>query len=247
MQQRFIAHRGYSACYMENTAKAFQAALDFEPAQRVVGIEFDIRATADGEIVIFHDTDLKRLCSCDLDISQTPYQKILEVTSGSAQFENETIPLLRDVLSQIDHRKKIYCEIKGGNYNRDLFLERLVELLADYNAGPDMILHSFSCEILKRVINATKHLGPEYGFLFGSQETEQLPAVFDQIGNELDYLHPHFECLIEKADQLCKYGKKFNTWTVNKACDVQRLLNLEQADMIENFISDDISLAKLDF
>jgi glycerophosphoryl diester phosphodiesterase len=46
-----IAHRGASRAYPENTIAAFRAAV----ALGADGVEFDVRATADGHLAIHHD------------------------------------------------------------------------------------------------------------------------------------------------------------------------------------------------
>lgn len=244
MQQKIIAHRGYSARYLENTIDAFQAALDFEPAENIVGIELDIQASLDGEIIVLHDGNLERLCGSDLSVPKTTYAELAKAAQGTEKFQHQTIPLLQDVLTQVDHKKKVYCEIKVGNYDLDVLIQGLTALLNNYNLGGGVILHSFSCEVMQMLIDATKHLDVKYGFLFASDHMMNLPKVMEAIGQELDYLHPHFECLLDHTEQLCGYGKKFNVWTVNTVSDMQKLVDIKHADMIEAFISDEISLAK---
>jgi glycerophosphoryl diester phosphodiesterase len=52
----FVAHRGFPALFPENTIPAFEAVMRHpECGKRIVGIENDIRLTADGEMAVFHD------------------------------------------------------------------------------------------------------------------------------------------------------------------------------------------------
>ena len=53
MKPQIIAHRGWSGSYPEHTILAFEKALELP----VDGLEFDLRLTADGEIVISHEPD----------------------------------------------------------------------------------------------------------------------------------------------------------------------------------------------
>lgn len=55
---QFVAHRGYTAHYPENTEVALSAAV--KAGARYV--EIDVQLNADGEVVLFHDRSLERLC-----------------------------------------------------------------------------------------------------------------------------------------------------------------------------------------
>lgn len=66
-----VAHRGMHENAPENTMAAFRAA-----AQAGCAVETDIRMTADGEIVIFHDENLLRLCRGLRDIPGTPIEQL---------------------------------------------------------------------------------------------------------------------------------------------------------------------------
>ena len=54
MKPEIIAHRGWSGRYPENTLLAFEKAMELP----IDGIEFDLRRTADGEIVISHEPNV---------------------------------------------------------------------------------------------------------------------------------------------------------------------------------------------
>ena len=50
-----VAHRGDRACFPENTSCAFAACVGRSPM-----IELDVQCSADGAVMVFHDTDLAR-------------------------------------------------------------------------------------------------------------------------------------------------------------------------------------------
>lgn len=61
---------------------------------RGYGIEMDVRLTADGQAVLFHDDDLERLCGCTGTVETYTYEQLqLFPLHGS----EEKIPLLKDV------------------------------------------------------------------------------------------------------------------------------------------------------
>ena len=65
------AHRGYSAVYPENTIPAFKGAIQ-------VGAdwaELDVQQTADGEVIVMHDSNLKRTTGLDKEVWQVTWMK----------------------------------------------------------------------------------------------------------------------------------------------------------------------------
>lgn len=73
-QAKIVAHRGdcNSASVRENTLAAFDAAV----AAGVWGLECDIRYSADGEPVISHDPDLRRVFGQPDVIATTPWSQL---------------------------------------------------------------------------------------------------------------------------------------------------------------------------
>ena len=103
MMMKLQAHRGVCAEFPENTMIAFQAAAD----QGYALIELDPKYTADGQIVMLHDSYLKRTAR-DAD-GGIPAASITELTLAQARefeygswfhedFKGEQIPTLADVL-----------------------------------------------------------------------------------------------------------------------------------------------------
>lgn len=62
----WISHRGYCQNATENTAEAFNAALE----QGFTHLETDLRLSADGHIVLAHDPNLARLADTGLNLAQ---------------------------------------------------------------------------------------------------------------------------------------------------------------------------------
>jgi len=123
-----FAHRGlHGPGVPENSMAAFRAALDLG-----AGIECDVRLSGDGEVMIFHDHDLRRLCASALTVEATS----AAVLASQRLFDSdEHIPRLRDLLDLVAGRAPVLVELKcrGGNGGS---LARAVSVeLADY-PGP---------------------------------------------------------------------------------------------------------------
>jgi glycerophosphoryl diester phosphodiesterase len=94
---RVAAHRGASAQFPENTLAAFNAALE----SGADAIEFDVHATADGELVVVHDYELSRTTSGDgfVHDRRSDYVRSLDAGNWFAPtFAGERVPFVREVL-----------------------------------------------------------------------------------------------------------------------------------------------------
>ncbi len=106
------AHRGYASVFPENTMAAFAGALDLG----VDYIETDVQMTKDGRIVLFHDSDLKRITGCKGAVADYTFRELSKMDAGkwfSNAYEGERIPKLRQMLELVrDSDVKIYLELK---------------------------------------------------------------------------------------------------------------------------------------
>jgi glycerophosphoryl diester phosphodiesterase len=98
-----FAHRGlHSGVVPENSLASFAAAVEFG-----AGIECDLRLTADGVIVVFHDADARRMCASPMRIGQSTLQELERLRVGG-----EPIPTLPDLLSLTGGRVPLLLEVK---------------------------------------------------------------------------------------------------------------------------------------
>ena len=70
-----IGHRGGRYEFEENTLAAFKGSY----AGGVRAYETDIRLTADGELVVLHDSSLKRMTGVDMDVEKSKRKDIEKV------------------------------------------------------------------------------------------------------------------------------------------------------------------------
>ena len=106
---------------------AFRAALDLR-----AGIECDVRLSGDGEVVIFHDHDLRRLCASALAVESTTAQVL---TAQRLYDSSEHIPTLNQLLELIGGRVPLLVEMKCRGGNASSLAEAVARRLADYD-GP---------------------------------------------------------------------------------------------------------------
>ena len=121
-----IAHRGASWDEPENTLPAFERAI----AVGADFVEFDVQATSDGALVVFHDLDLDRLTPLTGPLRHRPLGELREVG----------IPTLQEVLDLTAGRIGVMAELKSPRlYRRHDIVTRTVSLLPR-----DAVVISFS-------------------------------------------------------------------------------------------------------
>ena len=74
-----VAHRGSSKAAPENTIAAFRQAI----ADGADWIELDVQETADGEVVVFHDSDVMRLAGVSLKIWDATLADLRDIDIGT--------------------------------------------------------------------------------------------------------------------------------------------------------------------
>ena len=96
------AHRGYHGeGAEENSETAFKRAIE-----KGYGIEIDVRFSSDGELMVFHDETLKRVCGIDKRVVDLTCAELKEIKLGKTEekwsncgifiIENEYLDLIED-------------------------------------------------------------------------------------------------------------------------------------------------------
>lgn len=135
MKTRF-AHRGYHCAARkipENSLAAFHAALDSH-----YGIELDVHLTKDGQVAVFHDDTLDRVCGVPGTVESYLYNDLKQLCLLHTK---ERIPLLSDVLACVNGRVPLLIELKLPGRSLRL-CEKTYELLQAYK-GP-ILIQSFN-------------------------------------------------------------------------------------------------------
>ncbi len=126
---RYYAHRGLfdaMAGIPENSMAAFKAA-----KEAGYGIELDVQLAKDGIPVICHDFTLARMCRTSGLVCERTAAELHQLHLCDT---GETIPLLKDVLEEIDGEVPLIVELKirtGGDIAP--LCTAVVDLLKDYN------------------------------------------------------------------------------------------------------------------
>ena len=206
-----IAHRGLHSNannIYENTKESFLAAVNENYA-----IECDVVLSKDHEVVVFHDENLKRLCSLDKNVSSLTMNELrnLKIYESSSN-----IISLDEMLHIVSAHVPIIIEIKG-KFN-PFIEERIQEIIRSYR-GP-IALKTFN---LKSVEWLIKFLPYVYKGLVIDSNTNNFEAILEL---NIDFVSCDIEFIESNlVDRLKKKGLPIITWTVDNE-DKKKKANL---------------------
>ncbi|MEN9808741.1 MAG: hypothetical protein RLZZ488_308 [Pseudomonadota bacterium] len=224
LKEHPIAHRGYfdnAGQYPENSLGAI-----LEAVNRGFACELDVMLSSDGEVMVFHDESLERLCGVAKDFSQT---SALELRGTRLCGTTERIPTLSDVLMYVQGRKPLIIELKSfGRHGIDTNgrLERKVaELLATY-AGPVALksFNPFSVTELMRIrtgadkwpvgfISCNHKKDPDFAFLT-PEVAEGLSKLRAGVAPDCDFISYNINDLTEEISREVRARMPLMVWTV---------------------------------
>lgn len=142
-----VAHRGMAAGFPENTLAAYRNAVSLG----LSAIEIDLRATADGHIVVMHDDTVDRTTNGSGRVDQMTLAEIKSLDAGSyidPKFADLRIPTYQEVLEALrGSGVRLVLDIKEDDA---LDNERVVRLTERYGAIHDVLVGPRSVTGLQR-------------------------------------------------------------------------------------------------
>jgi glycerophosphoryl diester phosphodiesterase len=134
-----VGHRGASALETENTSAAFARAR----VDGADGVELDVLLCRTGEVVVFHDDDLRRLAGRPERIAELPLAELREVRVGSGQ----GIPTLEEALESCGPELLVNVELKAAGLPGPAIaalVEGVAKTLERMAVGERILVSSFS-------------------------------------------------------------------------------------------------------
>ena len=220
-----IGHRGARAYEPENTLRSFKKAVEMG----VDAVELDVRKTKDGQLVVIHDTDVKRTTDGEGLVSKLTLKEI----KGFSAEKGEKIPTLTEALDFLDKKVKIVVELKEAGVEEQVLVE-----VREHGLRKNVVLVSFLEDALRRVRELDKEV--ETGLIY-VRHKNPVKAALDL---EASYLLPLYRFThtanVQKAHE---NGLKVIVWTINKPEEVAEYVKKG----VDGIASDkpDILMAKL--
>ena len=212
-----FGHRGASSIEPENTMKAFQQAFE----DGADGIEFDVRLTADNQMVIIHDSLINRTSNGIGLVRKKTYQELLEFDFG----KGEKIPLLEDVLKKFRNQKWLNIEIKEQGFEK-----QLIELLDKLKITRKYVISSFDISVIQKI----KELNSDIPTAFLYQTVRiNLQALLSK--SQCDGIHPKHTFVNKRLITEARYYRlAVRAWTVDSQRKAWNLTKLGINGIITN-------------
>lgn len=214
---RACAHRGDNYCAPENTVPAFVLALEKQAAQ----IEFDVRVTADEQLVVIHDDSVDRTTNGTGKVGDLTLAQLRELDAGAGRGEayaGTKLPTLAEVLAVVTPGTWVNCQ----TYLAPQYIPLVVRQIQDH----DLVAQTFiagdatqievsrRCEPALRVCSLEGQRGPDSDY---PDQTIALGAQFIQICGWAD-------CMPEVVAKLHAHDVQVNYFGTEDPALMRRLI-----------------------
>ncbi len=209
-----IAHRGASLAAPENTLAAVRQAI----ADGADCVEVDVQETADGAVVVFHDSDFMRLAGKDLKIWRATLDDLQAIDIGSRfhpRFNAERVPTLQSVLDACQGKVRVIIELKYYGHDQQLE-QRVVNLIESRNGVDDVEFMSLKMGAVRKL----KSMRPAWtvGLLMSVSAGRLQNIEADFVATNTKFATPGFIRAAQRA------GKDVYVWTVNDAVSISTMI-----------------------
>ena len=224
MKPQIIAHRGWSGRYPENTILAFEKALELP----VNGLEFDLRRTADGEIVLSHEPDVNMHSNGTGLIKDLTLKELKKLDFGikkNEMFAGTRIPEFNEFLDAvIAKRPDVWLAVELKEDDEEL-ARRAFKALEERNLFGQCSIISFKSNMLRAAKKYVPEL-PRHGFstlnLPDEGDDPEYLSLLNRVGININSLN------LKIAEFYHSRGVKIDTWApgtpaqyaVARACQI---------------------------
>lgn len=225
-----IAHRGSSGAAPENTL----AAVKLAKSQGADVLENDIQRSADGQLVIVHDTTLTRTTNVeDVFPDRAPWNvrdftlaEIKQLDAGawfSSSFAGQRVPTLAEWVHEVGRKTGMLLEVKSPHLypGIEADVDRELRALPEFAHAlrhDRVMMQSFDHEWLRAYDTLAGDV--PVGLLFTSNPSE---AQVADAATWAEAVNPAFAVMTQTTVELIHaYDLEAHTWTVNRGQDMHR-------------------------
>jgi glycerophosphoryl diester phosphodiesterase len=159
-----VGHRGAAGVLPENTLKGYRYAIELG----VQYVECDIRLTRDERLVVMHDATVDRTTNGSGAIRSLDFACVRALDAG----DGEQVPTLDEVLSLVNGKVKLLCELKGEGVE-----EAAVDTVLKRGMAPDVVFTSFHLDRIARV--KERDSGLQIGAIFSEPSDDDIARALE--------------------------------------------------------------------
>ena len=236
-QALVIAHRGGGAEAVENSMQSFKQMQN----NGFFYLETDAQLTADGQVILFHDSVLDRATTGSGKVSEHTWEQIQQVQNEVGEHP----PLLAQVLQDFP---QLVLNIDAKS---DQVVEPLLAVISQYGAQDRVCLASFSERRLRRIARVNKGVSRSVGMggmavivfaaLFPLSLARRILYYAGFLGGEITALqvpekYYGVPIATKRLLKVChSLGWALQVWTVNDPAQMRKLLHLGVDALITDY------------
>lgn len=221
---QIMAHRGASHAAPENTMAAVEMAI----AAKADWVEIDVQETADGYVIVAHDSDLMKAARVANKIWEMSLEEVQQIDIGSwfdPSFGDQRVPTLAEVLETCRGKIGVLIELKYYGHDQQLE-QRVIDLVEQAGMAEQVMIMSLKPAGVAKV----KALRPDWkcGLLLSANlgNLQKLDADFVAVNSRLANR--------KRINQLHRAGKKVFVWTVDEPSFMSYLMSRGVDGLITN-------------
>lgn len=225
-----IAHRGAAGAKPENTMASVLRAIE----DGTDWVEIDVQETADGEVIVIHDSDFMKIAGNPLKVWDATMEDVAEIDIGSwfdPAYADQRAPLLSDVLLAAKGKSGVLIELKY--YGHDEKLEQRVSDIVTETGMDDQVM---SMSLKYGAVQKMKAIRPDWsvGLLSSASAGRIWELETDFVAVNQATISPWLVRGMHDAN------KKLYVWTVNEPLQMSRMLSLG----VDGLITDEPAMAR---
>jgi len=221
-----IGHRGAAAVCPENTLSSFTIAREAGACM----VELDVQQSTDGELFVFHDDTLERLCGETTSVAALTWKGLSTKSVGRWRKQRLQIPRLAEVFSILQRSILYNVELKTDTVAYPGIETRLVDLVRAYNLTQRVLVSSFHYDSLRLVCEKDPQL--PLGLLLSLEQAQRFGNPRAIVARAQEFacfsVHPHFQLLRQwpVVVEMCHAAAlRVFPWTVDDPQEWRFLVN----------------------
>ncbi|QIL46459.1 glycerophosphodiester phosphodiesterase [Vagococcus coleopterorum] len=221
-QTTIVAHRGFTEKGVENSIGSLVGSAEADADM----VEMDIQETKDGQFIVMHDVNLKRLTGTNKMVYDMTLEEVQKLTLSQSGFEDH-IPTLSEYIDKAKELKiKLLIEVKPHGHESKEMPQKLIDLMVEKDVLDDFLVQSLDLKVLNQLKDIEPKVKTGYVIPLNLGELPDTQHDF--------YVLEEFSIRENVREQAAEMNKDLFVWTVNEDELLKKYLRLDMDGIITN-------------